>query len=79
MTNLQILHARGHSGIHNKGISKLNLVELDIGDNKKIFNVNHMKNLRELNIQGKCGVSYKGISKLDFRKVYVSDEGNSKI
>ena len=36
MTNLKILDADGDCGIDNKGISKLNLIELHVAGNEKI-------------------------------------------
>ena len=66
MTDLKILYASGsYCGINDKGISKLNLIELNASRNNKITNVNHMSNLKKLNARWDCGIDDEGISKLN--------------
>ena len=49
MTKLKVLRACGSCGINNKGIINLNDLEiLNVGDNSKITNINHMIKLKEL-------------------------------
>ncbi len=46
----------------------LNITDLNICNNKKITNVNHLKFLINLNISWECGVDQKGILQLKFIK-----------
>jgi hypothetical protein len=47
-------------------IHGLNLVELDVTDNKKITNVSMMKSLKILNASGfECGIDQNGVIGLD--------------
>ena len=57
-----MLGASGYCGINDKGISKLNLTELNASDNNKITNVNHMTNLKILYARRNCGIDNEGIS-----------------
>jgi hypothetical protein len=50
-------HDRTRCGIDTMGLIKLtNLIELDISNNDKITNINHMTNLRILRARGNCGI-----------------------
>ena len=61
MTSLKKLNADGHCGIHQQGISGLNLVELHVGDNSKITDVSFMTSLKILHASGNCGIHQQGI------------------
>jgi len=70
------------ASLNQNGISKLkNITKLNIGNNPKISNVNHLINLINLNADGfiwKCGLDQNGISELkNITELNVS--GNSKI
>jgi hypothetical protein len=43
-----------------QGINGLDLVELYVGDNKKITNVSFMRGLKILGASGKCGIDQNG-------------------
>jgi len=77
LSNLKKLDVSGYCGISDKGISKLNLIELNAFCNNKITNVNHMTNLKILHASYNCGIDNKGISKLNLIELHVA--GNEKI
>jgi hypothetical protein len=43
-----------------QGIDGLDLIELNVADNKKITNVSFMKNLKILNARSMCGIDQNG-------------------
>jgi len=52
-------------GIENTGLSRLtNLTELNMKNNRKITNINHMINLRTLDATGNCKIKNSGLSRL---------------
>ena len=75
MKNLRILYAGYNCGIDDKGINQLVfLTELNVSNNSKVTNVNHMKNLRILYAGDNCGIDDTGISQLIFlTELNVSD------
>jgi hypothetical protein len=60
MKRLKILDANYDCNIDQNNICGLNLVNLNVDDNKKITNVSFMKSLKILNAQGVCGIDHNG-------------------
>jgi len=65
MTNLKELHASEYCGIDDNGIQNINLEILDVYNNPKITNVNHMTRLKQLYASGECGIDDNGIKNLN--------------
>ena len=63
MTKLKELSAYGVCEINDNSIKNLNLELLDVDDNNKISDVNHMTNLRVLLARFNCGIDDEGIKK----------------
>ena len=78
MKNLKILYAEGNSGIDQKGIQNLDLVELSALYNPKIKDVSHMNNLKILYAYGNSGIDQKGIQKLDLIELNASNNPSIK-
>ena len=75
---LKILHCSWFCGIHQCGISELNLIELYASNNKNIKNVNHMKKtLKKLDCGWNCGIDQNGISEL--KLIELNIDYNEKI
>ena len=70
MKNLQILNAKGNSGITDEEIKGLNLIELYASNNLKITNVSFMKNLQILDASYDSGITDEGIKGLSLVKLY---------
>ncbi len=64
-------------GLDNNGINQLNLVELYVGSNPKITNINHMTNLRKLVANGSSGMADNGINQLNL--IELNSQYNPKI
>lgn len=82
MKNLLKLNAAFDCGINQEGISGLNLTDLDVSHNSKIFDVSFMSNLTKLmacshNKVPSCGIDQNGIRNLNLTILYVIN--NSKV
>jgi len=71
------LDASLNCGIDDEGIKDLNLERLQIYDNSKITNANHMTKLKELDASDNCGIDDGGIKNLNLKKLNVYN--NTKI
>ena len=71
--NLKRLDARRDYDINQNGIDGLNLIELNVQDNEKIYNVTFMKNLKILNASNDCGIDQNGIQGLDLIELKMSN------
>ena len=77
MKNLKKLYINNICGIDQNGIKGLDLIELDVDNNKKIKDISYMKNLKKLSAIGDCGIDQNGIMGLNL--IELSATNNIKI
>ena len=71
-TNLKKLIAVGSCGIDDDIIKKIDVEVLNVSNNPKVTDVNHMKKLKTLHAFGYCGIDNDGIKNINL-KILVAD------
>lgn len=78
--SLKILNCSGTCLIDDKGISELNLIELNTSYNTKINKIDHMKDtLKILRCEGECAIDDQAIFNLKLDKLYSKCNNKIKI